>query len=223
MKSLFELKRLTTLAGLKEDADVDVDTDTDTDTDTDVDTDVDVDDDADTSIDSDSESNIMPLGLVWEKYDSRFAVLPFDTVFDITSTLLNGETAKSRHKDFENSWDIEGLARYIFGNLGQHGYSDSGTFGLEVHPKLRLLMLPPSWTLAMSVLMNKSDTARYEIQKYAELVDGELSFKGDDSVEKAIEVAKKYKFYPSRVRKLKGVRKLLKILNKVYKIAPDYF
>ena len=74
---------------------------------------------------------------------------------------------------FNDRWNIMTLQRYVFGDVGQHGYTDDSYTGLETHPELKVGMLPPSWTIATQALMSKTDDIRHEFYDKARADDRE--------------------------------------------------
>jgi hypothetical protein len=177
-----------------------------TDTDTGIDT-------GDTSSDTgDSSASFkMPVHLDWAIW-KRFAVLPIDEVLDIQGTLtVSGKTVDERFNEFRGDrWELKSLNRYVFGSPLQHQYSG---YGFETHPELNMAMLPPSWSIAMTVMIEKADAARFEFESLLE----------DDDVSGLISLAASHQYLGNREEPKKGALEFWDLLKKMEAEDPSLF
>jgi hypothetical protein len=169
---------------------------------------------ADTGVEDGSaaedDSFKMPVHLDWAIW-KRFAVLPIDEVNKIDNELLNGETVDERFNEFRGDrWELKSLNRYVFGSPQQHQYSG---YGFERHPELNMNMLPPSWTIAMSVMIEKADAVRFEFDSMVEVSDAEG----------LIRLAASHQYIGSRSNRNKGALELFDLLKKMEAEDPSLF
>jgi hypothetical protein len=165
---------------------------------------------------------IMPIDLYWVDYGTRFVHLTIDEVMEIEGDLpVYPATAAERRSEFESDkWRLRELYIYVFGNMGQHGYSNNSATPFETHPDKGKLMLPPSWTLAMSTLINKTDVAKFKINNYVDIVDGEPIINDEEAL---IDAAGSYGYLGDRGDEFKGVRELQAHINRMENIDVMYF
>jgi len=121
----------------------------------------------------DDSDYTMPVSLRWHPYRdyayldisdiSRLRVIPPEEITQAEAAI--------RFND--DQWSIMTLQRYVFGDVGQHGYTHDSYTGLETHPELNKEMLPPSWTIAAQSLMSKTDDIKDEFYDKARADDRE--------------------------------------------------
>jgi hypothetical protein len=70
---------------------------------------------------------------------------------------------KSGKTKYSPQWRLKGLATYVFGTMSQHSYTDKQP-GLELHPSSKKYMLPPSWTIALSNGVKRSEILKDKLK-----------------------------------------------------------
>jgi len=108
----------------------------------------------------------------WHPY-RNYAYLDIDDVSRLRVIPPEEITQAEAAIRFNDRWNIMTLQRYVFGDVGQHGYTDESFTGLETHPELNKGMLPPSWTIAAQSLMSKTDNIKDEFYDKARADDRE--------------------------------------------------
>lgn len=118
-----------------------------------------------TSEESDSGLLDELVGLEWLPYGSggNLAYIAFQDARDLDRLPALGITPQEALSRFQNRFNIKTLNTYVFGDIGQHRYSDRGPMGLERHPTGRL-MFPPAWTLAAHALIQRSQVLREKFE-----------------------------------------------------------
>lgn len=160
------------------------------------------------------EGYVMPVGdkMDWILHRGKYLYLWID---DALSLGVDPATNKPNNleNNFKSNWRIRELYVYAFGDTGQHGYSGKSRSGLERHPKLKKPMLPPAWTIAMSVLIQKTDEVRYAFDRLNK----------DRDKEGLINLAKKHGFLKKRNDSLSGVMRLKKVLDTMLNVDVSGF
>ena len=104
--------------------------------------------------------------MAWLPYglDSSMVYMDVEDVERLSELPALGFSPSEALSRFRNRFNLKTLDTYVFGDIGQHRYSNTGPMGFERHPTGKL-MFPPAWTLAAHALILKSKVLREKFEQ----------------------------------------------------------